>query len=53
MFISYGIYETSFVFYIPEPLARGYKIHNEFHQNRKFMSNSFYHMIIQTIINIS
>ena len=24
-------YETSCVFYIPEPLARGYKTHNEFH----------------------
>ena len=24
-------YETSCVFYIPEPLARGYKAHNEFH----------------------
>ena len=24
-------YETSRVFYIPEPLARGYKAHNEFH----------------------
>ena len=23
-------YETSFVFYIPSPLARGYKTHNEF-----------------------
>ena len=24
-------YETSCAFYIPEPLARGYKTHNEFH----------------------
>ena len=24
-------YKTSCVFYIPEPLARGYKTHNEFH----------------------
>ena len=35
-------------FYIPEPLARGYKIHNEFHQYRmkwKFISDSFYHML--------
>ena len=24
-------YETSCVFYIPEPLARGYTTHNEFH----------------------
>ena len=24
-------YETSWVFYIPEPLARGYKTNNEFH----------------------
>ena len=35
------------VFYIPEPLARGYKTHNEFHKFRmewKFISDSFYHM---------
>ena len=32
--ISYGIYETSCVFYIPEPLARGYKIRNEFRKYR-------------------
>ena len=34
-------------FYIPEPLARGYKTHNEFHKYRmkwKFISDSFYHM---------
>ena len=31
IFISYGNYETSCVFYNPEPLARGYKIRNEFH----------------------
>ena len=49
IFISYGIYETSCVFYIPEPLAREYKTHNEFHKYRmkwKFISDSFYHMII-------
>ena len=48
MFISYGIYETSCVFYIPDPLARGYKIRNEFHKYHmkwKFMSDSFYHML--------
>ena len=35
-------------FYIPEPLARGYKTHNEFHNYRmkwKFISDSFYHML--------
>ena len=35
-------------FYIPEPLARGYKTHNEFHKyrmKRKFISDSFYHML--------
>ena len=35
-------------FYIPEPLARGYKTHNEFHKYRmkwKFISDSFYHML--------
>ena len=34
-------------FYIPEPLARGLKTHNEFHNYRikwKFISDSFYHM---------
>ena len=34
-------------FYIPEPLARGYKTHHEFHKyrmKRKFISDSFYHM---------
>ena len=40
----------------PEPLARGYKTHNEFHKYRmkwKFISDSFYHMIIPKNINIS
>ena len=35
-------------FCIPEPLARGYKTHNEFHKYRmkwKFISYSFYHML--------
>ena len=35
-------------FYIPEPLARGYKTHNEFHKYRmkwKLISDSFYHML--------
>ena len=44
------------MFYIPEPLARGYKTHNEFHKYRmkwKFISDSFYHMIIPKNINIS
>ena len=31
------IYETSCVFYIPEPLARGYKTHNEFHNTSYWM----------------
>ena len=34
--------------YIPEPLARGFKTHNEFHKYRmkwKFISDSFYHML--------
>ena len=34
IFISYSIYEMSCVFYIPEPLARGYKTHNSFHKYR-------------------
>ena len=49
IFISYGFYETSCVFYIPEPLAKGYKTHKEFHKYRmkwKFISYSFYHMTI-------
>ena len=33
-YVSYGIYETSCGFYIPEPPARGYKTHNEFHKYR-------------------
>ena len=35
-------------FYIPEPLARGFKTYNEFHKYRmkwKFISDSFYHML--------
>ena len=32
IFISYGIYETRCVFYIPSPKARGYKTHNSFHK---------------------
>ena len=39
----------------PEPLARGYKTHNEFHKycmKWKFISDSFYHMIIPKNINI-
>ena len=34
IFISYGIYETRCVFYIPSPKARGYKTHNSFHKYR-------------------
>ena len=37
-------YETSCVFYIPEPLARGYKTHNKFHNTSygmKIHSRSF------------
>ena len=39
-----------------KPLARGYKTHNEFHKYRmewKFISDSFYHMIIPRNIKIS
>ena len=39
----------------PEPLARGYKTHNEFHKYRmkwKCISDSFYHIIIPKNINI-
>ena len=35
-------------FYISEPLARGYKTHNEFHKYRmkwKFISDSLYYML--------
>ena len=42
IFISYGIYETRCVFYIPSPKARGYKTHNSFHKYRmkwKFISD--------------
>ena len=43
-------------FISPKPLARGYKTHNKFHKYHmkwKFISDSFYHMIIQKKINIS
>ena len=53
---SFSFYETSCVFYIPEPLARGYKTHYEFNKYRmkwKFISDSFYHMIILKNINMS
>ena len=33
-FLSYGIYETRCVFYIPSPKARGYKTYNSFHKYR-------------------
>ena len=55
-FISIGIYETSCVLYIPEPFARRYKTHNEFHKFRlkwKFLSDSFYHMMIPKNITTS
>ena len=45
IFISYGIYETRCVFYIPSPKARGYKIHNSFHKYRmkwKFISDPIF-----------
>ena len=45
IFISYGIYETRCVFYIPSPVARGYKTHNSFHKYRmkwKFISDPIY-----------
>ena len=35
-------------FYIPKPLARGYKTHNEFHKYRmkwKFISDSFNYIL--------
>ena len=40
--ISYSIYETPCVFYIPLPKARGYKTQNSFHKYRmkwKFISD--------------
>ena len=43
--ISYGIYETRCVFYIPSPKARGYKTHNSFHKYRmkwKFISDPIF-----------
>ena len=45
IFISYGIYETRCVFYIPSLKARGYKTHNSFHKYRmkwKFISDPIY-----------
>ena len=45
IFISYGIYETSCVFYIPSPKARGYKTHNSFHKycmKWKFISDPIF-----------
>ena len=45
IFISYGIYETRCVFYIPSPKARGHKTHNSFHKYRmkwKFISDPIY-----------
>ena len=45
IFITYGIYETSCVFYIPSPKARGYKTHNLFHKYRmkwKFILDPIY-----------
>ena len=45
IFISYGIYETRWLFYIPSPKARGYETHNSFHKYRmkwKFISDPIY-----------
>ena len=45
IFISYGIYETRCVFYIPPPKAQGYKTHNSFHKYRmkwKFISDPIF-----------
>ena len=45
-FIRY-IWNEFCVFYIPEPLAKGYKTHNECHKYRmkwNFITDSFYHM---------
>ena len=37
-------YEKSCVFYIPEPLARGYKTHNEFHNMaRGYKTHNSFH----------
>ena len=54
IFISYGIYESSCVFYIPEPLARGYKTlkFHKYHMKWKFVSDSLYHIFPKNI-NIS
>ena len=43
--ISYSMYETRCVFYIPSPKARVYKTHNWFHIYRmkwKFISDPIY-----------
>ena len=45
IFISYDIYETRCVFYIPSPNALGYKTHNSFHKYRmkwKFISDPIF-----------
>ena len=50
IFISYSIYETHCVFYIPSPKARGYKTYNSFHKYRmkwKFISDPIYTNIMQ------
>ena len=55
-FSFHTVFMKRVVFYIPEPLARGYKTHYEFHKYRmkwKFISDSFYHMIIPKNINTS
>ena len=49
-YISYGIYETRCMFYIPSPQARGYKTHNSFHKYRmkwKFISDPIYLQIFK------
>ena len=51
IFISYGIWETRSVFYIPSPKARGYKKHNLFHKYRmvwKFISDPIHVYIISS-----
>ena len=50
IFISYSIYETSCVFYIPKPKARGYKTQNSFHKYRmkwKFISDPIFCILIR------
>ena len=52
MFIHVG---SEMNFYFIRPLARGYKTHKEFHKYHmklKFISDSFYLMIIPKNINI-